>query len=333
MKLLVVVLNYRTAELVVDCLRSLEAEIAAIGDARVVVVDNASDDGSVEFIATAIEEEGWGGWAALQPQATNDGFAAGNNRAIELALANDDAPQFVHLLNSDTFVRPGALGVLLEFMDAHPEVGLSGSRLEDPDGTQQHSRYRFPTARGEFAQGMGMRAVHALLRGSLVATPLSNDAHRTDWVAFASVMIRSAVFEDVGLLDEGYFMYFEDTDFALQARRAGWTCWYVPASRVVHLVGRSSGVTVRGIRGGRRPRYWFDAHARYHRKNRGRLAQWCVALAWLSGYGLGRLRRTLLGRVESDPPWLWWDFLCHSIALPTGGASQPARTDQGAPQA
>jgi hypothetical protein len=332
-RLLVIILNYRTAQLALDCLRSLEEEIATLGDARVVVVDNASGDGSAERIAAVIEQEGWGAWVELLPQATNGGFSAGNNRAIELALASADTPRYVHLLNSDTVVGRGALETLLEFMDAHPDVGLAGSRLDELDGTQQHSRFRFPTACGEFAQGASMRAVSTFLRDHIVAPPLVDEAHEIDWVAFASVMIRGTVFEDVGLLDEGYFMYFEDTDFALRARRAGWSCWYVPDSRVVHLVGQSSGVTARGGRGARRPRYWFDAHARYHRENHGRLAEWWIAFVWLAGHGFGRLRRLLMMRTETEPPWLWWDFLRYRLTWrPAGGAGRRAAA-QGAPKA
>ncbi|MDP6761659.1 MAG: glycosyltransferase family 2 protein [Planctomycetota bacterium] len=329
MKLLVVVLNYRTAELAIDCLRSLEGEIAAVGDARVVVVDNASGDGSVERIAAVIEAEGWDGWCELRPQETNGGFAAGNNRAIAPALAGSDPPRFVHLLNSDTAVRPGALATLLEFLEARPRVGLAGSRLDGEDGEQQHSRYRFPTARGEFAQGTSLRVVHSLFERHVVAPPLTDEAHEIDWVAFASVMIRTEVFADVGLLDEGYFMYFEDTDFALQARRAGWTCWYVPASRVMHLVGRSSGVTVLGERPARRPRYWFDAHARYHRKNRGPWAERRTALVWLVAHGLAFVRRLVTARANTQPPWLWWDFLRYRLTW-RGGATDSG--PQGAPK-
>jgi len=142
--LLVVIVNYRTADLVIDCLRSIEAEIAGHPGRRVVVTDNASGDGSVDRIAGAIAEQGWGGWAELMPLAGNGGFASGNNAAIRPALAGDDPPRYVLLLNPDTVARPGAIAALLDFLErldglaaaieayANPELALDALVLAWP---------------------------------------------------------------------------------------------------------------------------------------------------------------------------------------------------------
>src|SRR5205814_4594209 len=135
--------------------------------------------------------------------------------------------------------------------------------------------------------------VSRLLASRIVAGPVPPQACATDWVAGASMIIRSAVFDSAGLMDEKYFMYFEEVDFCLQAKRAGWPCWYVPASRVVHLVGAASGVTDVKKPARRRPRYWFESPSRSFRRNPGRLYQTLSHLAWACGYALVRARRRL----------------------------------------
>jgi hypothetical protein len=132
-------------------------------------------------------------------------------------------------------------------------------------------------------------------------------------MAGASMMIRRAVFDSIGLMDEAYFLYFEETDFCLRARRAGWLCWYVPASRVVHLVGQSSGVTDTRSRPKRMPRYWLESRRRYFRRNHGWLYALLADCAWAFGFALWRLRRWLQRKPDHDPPGLLWDFMRFSF--------------------
>jgi len=305
----IVIVNYRTPDLVIDCLRSLAGEIAGEGDWRAVVVDNASGDGSAEKIGGAIRAKGWDAWAELLPTDSNRGFAGGNNAAIRPMLAGPQPSDYVLLLNSDTVVRPGALRALVDFVERHPDVGIAGSRLEDPDGTPQRSAFRFPTIWSEFESGIRLGFVSRLLCRRVVAPPVRDAAHPTDWMAGASMMIRRDVFEAIGLMDEGYFLYFEETDFCLRARRAGWLCWYVPASRVVHLVGQSSGVTDSKRPAKRVPRYWFESRRRYFRKNHGWLYALLADSAWTLGFALWRIRRQLQRKPDHDPPGLLWDFV------------------------
>src|SRR5688572_7852256 len=154
MHLLVVIVNYRTPELTIDCLRSLAADGMPRDERKVVVVDNASPDDSVDRIRRAIDADDWSSWASVTAAPRNGGFAYGNNVAVREALASDRPPKYVLLLNSDTLVRPGAIDALERFLDARPEVGIVGSRLEDPDGTPQCSAYRFPSLRSEFAEAV-----------------------------------------------------------------------------------------------------------------------------------------------------------------------------------
>jgi GT2 family glycosyltransferase len=311
---LIVVVNYRTAGLTVDCLRSLAPEVDSVPGARVVVTDNASGDGSAERIGAAVREHGWGGWVSVVPLATNGGFAFGNNAAIRPALASDDPPRYVLLLNPDTVVRPGALRALVAFIDARPDVGLAGARLEDPDGTPQVSAFRFHSVLGELEDGLRLGLASRVLARWSVWAAVPEAPGPVDWVAGACLIVRREVFEAVGLLDERYFMYFEEVDFCLRARRAGWPCWYVPSARVVHLVGKSSGVTdVAVARTKRRPAYWFASRRLFFRTRYGRARAALADLVWASAFATYRVRRFLQRKPDTDPRLLLWDFLRYNV--------------------
>ena len=310
-RLLVVIVNYRSAGLTADCLRSLAPEVAANPGTRAVVVENAS--GEEAALRAAIVEVGGGDWASLVVAGENAGFAAGNNVAIGPALGRECPPRYVLLLNPDTIVRPGAIGALLEFMDAHPDVGIAGSRLEGLDGRAQRSAFRFPSVLGELEGGLRLGLATRLLRRWVVAPPVPEDEGPTDWVSGASMIVRREVFEAIGLLDGGYFMYYEEVDFCGRAIAAGWPCWYVPSSRVVHLVGQSSGVTDAVSQKRPRPAYWFASRRRYFRAHLGAFGTTLADLAWSSAFASYRLRCLVQRKPDTDPPRLLRDFLRHNF--------------------
>ena len=315
MNLLIVIVNYRTAGLTVDCLHSLATEVAGMPGTKVVVTDNASGDDSVSRLQAALEENGWSGWASVQPLEHNGGFASGNNAAIRPALAAADRPRYVLLLNPDTIVLPGALPTLVAYLDGRPEVGLAGSHLEDGDGAASASAFRFPTVLGEVEGGLRLGAATKLLARWAVCPPIPTTARAVDWVAGACLIVRREVFEAVGLLDERYFMYFEEVDFCLRARRAGWPCWYVPEARVVHLIGQSSGVTDLARPRKRRPAYWFHARRRFFLTHHGRARTVLANLAWASAYATYRVRRFLQRKPDADPESFLRDFVRYNFLV------------------
>jgi N-acetylglucosaminyl-diphospho-decaprenol L-rhamnosyltransferase len=347
MKLLIVIVNYRSADLTIDCLRSLEGQL---DDAKVIVTDNKSPDDSVNRLNAAASENRWGDWLTIMPLDRNGGFAYGNNAAIAPALnlprdtglwpvqapieataiadsnethtghrpvsqTDSSKPDFILLLNPDTIVRPGAIKALLDFMTANPKVGIAGSRLEDPDGTPQRSAFRFHSIAGEFERGIRMGFVTRMLSKKMIAPPVSNETGPCDWVAGASMIVRREVFETAGLMDERYFMYFEEVDFCLTAKRKGWPCWYVPASRVVHLVGAVSQLSDSRKHRARRPGYWFESRRRYFVKNHGWLYAALADLSYLAAHTIWRTRRFLQGKEDTDPPKLLLDSVSHSVFL------------------
>lgn len=313
-QLAIIILNYRTPKLTVDCLHSLVEEVTSLPDIRVIVVDNASNDGSVEIIQTAVTTENWN-WVTVLPLDHNGGYAAGNNAAIRSLLASDQPPNYVLLLNPDTVVHPGAVSALVNFMDKHPQVGIAGSRLEDPDGTPQRSAFRFPSVLSELNDGLRLGVVTQLLSKWIVAPPVSEVACQTDWVAGASMIVRHQVFDTIGLMDEKYFLYYEEVDFCLAAHRAGWICWYVPESRVIHFVGQSSGITDTKQKPKRRPAYWFDSRRRFFVKNYGWAYAVLTELVWASSFAAWRLRRVIQRKPDDDPPNFLQDFLLNSVLM------------------
>lgn len=338
----IVIVNYRSADLTLDCLDTLSPEAAGsetFGGFDVIVTDNDSPDDSVEVLQREIDQRGYGEWCKLMPLPKNGGFAYGNNEAIRAALKRDTLPDYVHLLNPDTLVRPGAIGALVRFMDEHPKVGIAGSRLEWPDGTQQHSAFRFHSIAAEFASNARIGVVDKLLKNKIVAPPCRPDTFQTDWVAGASLIVRRDVFDAVGLLDENYFMYYEEMDFVQQANRAGWPCYYVQDSRIVHLIGQVSGVTNAKAEGTantndsgeakpvkpeptqpepiQRPKpraaYWYDARAYYWRKCHGRFNKFVADVAFVAGLLSWRLYRRLRGKPDQDPQRLLRDFVKYNF--------------------
>ena len=311
MKLLVVILNYRVPHLTIGCLRSLAPEVPHIAGFRAVVVENGSGDDSEELLRRAIAANGWDAWVELAPVARNLGFTKGNNLIVRRAMASKDPPQYVLLLNADTVVQGGAIRRLVQFMDEHPRAGIAGSRLEFPDGRPQGSPFRFPSIASEFDRGLRIGVISRWLSGRAVSPPKPPAAAPVDWVAGAAMIIRRGVIEALGPLDEGYFAYFEDADYCLNARRAGWATWYLPESLIFHFEGASSGIDA--LAKTRLPAYWFQARRWYFLKNHGRRYAAMADTAFLLGCACHWLRRTIRRRRDANPPHLLLDSLRHSV--------------------
>lgn len=253
----------------------------------------------------------------------NGGFAAGNNAALRQILAAGKRPDYVLLLNPDTVPREGAVEALADFLDAHPRAGIAGSRLEYADGAAQTSAFRFPTVAGELEHGARFGPLSQLLARRRISMPIADRAHAADWVTGASMMIRTKVIDDIGFLDEGYFLYYEEVDYCRRAAAVGWQCWVVPESRVVHLISRSTGIE-EPLQPRRVPDYWFASRQRYYAKHHRPLDAWCASLAWAAGFALWRVKRRLTGQADPDPPRLLRDFVRHTLIAPLVGPDRPA---------
>jgi hypothetical protein len=315
MKLLIVIVSYKVTDLTIDCLKSLAGEIERVPDTQVAVCENGTGPDEVQRLREAIDQNGWASWCTLTAIETNLGFTGGNNVVLREAMASENKPDYVLLLNSDTIVLPHALDALVDFMDATPQVGIGGSRLEMPDGTVHISAFRYHTIANEFDRGLRIGVVSKLMSPWCLTYPPPAQACEADWVAGASMIIRRAVLEQVGLLDEDYYTYFDDIDYCMRARRAGWPTWYVPASRVIHLVGCSTKISdpskEQVIKP--RPRYWYQARTRFFVKSYGCVYAGIADLAFLAGFAIWRLRRWLQRKPDPDPKNMLLDTWRNSV--------------------
>jgi GT2 family glycosyltransferase len=305
MRLCIVIVNYRTPGLVLDALESLTGQLEA-GLDQVVVVDNASGDDSADRIEHAIAARGFANFCRVIRSPRNGGFSAGNNIGIRAA----DASYYL-LLNSDTIVRERAVPLLLAEMEAHPEVGIAGPRLEWPDGTPQISCFRDHTPLSELLAAAKTGPISALLHAFEVPLPVADEVIEAHWVSFACVLIRREVVEKIGLLDEGYFMYFEDSDYCRAARAVGFRIGYFPGAHVVHLRGGTSDVKKRLAARRRPPRYLYASRARYFRKGYGVVGLLTANALWQLGRAIS-LGRELIGHKAPhtcEKEWLdnWTD--------------------------
>ena len=295
MKLCVVILNYRRAALTIDCLTTLEGEIKGHADRCAVCIDNDSDDGSGDVIERAVREHRWESWLKLVRSPTNRGFAGGNNLGFQMV----DAENYL-LLNSDTRMLSGSVSKLLEALSQHPEVGAIGPRLEGPDGQAQISAFRYRTPITEMLDAAGTGPLDRMFRKCLVPMGVFDEPVEAQWVSYACIMIRKAVIDQIGLMDDQYFMYFEDIDYSRRMQKAGWRVLHFPEARVVHIRGGSSSVKAAIKARTRVPKYYYESRSRYFAKFYGGVVGlWMTNCLWLLGRSIA-LVRELVGNKESD---------------------------------
>ncbi|MDF1809957.1 MAG: glycosyltransferase family 2 protein [Phycisphaerales bacterium] len=309
-KLAIVVLNYKTPDLVIDCLQSIHGQIDERFH-RVVVVDNYSGDDSADKIENAIDTHSWSEWVSVVRSPVNAGFAAGNNVGINAILAD-----VYLLLNSDTIVREGAIKTLLTTMSEHSDVDMLGPQLEWPDGKPQISTFRYRTPISEMMYAAKLGLLGRLFPKHVVARELSEFEVGLDWVSFACIAIRKKVFDSVGLLDEKYFMYFEDMAMCRKATKAGFKIAYQPDAHVVHLRGGSSPVKEQTIQRKRRPAYYYAARSHYLRSSYGLVGFILGNILWTMGWILS-LVRGKSGAVAREQFDIWKSPV-HQV--PIGGA-------------
>jgi N-acetylglucosaminyl-diphospho-decaprenol L-rhamnosyltransferase len=244
-------------DLLRTCLASLEANRPSAGEMLVHVVDNASADGTAEmvrdeFAAVVLHALDW-----------NSGFSVGNN----IVLRRSRAP-FVLALNPDTEVGAGVLDHMLNLMRSRPEVGMSTCRLVRPDGSFDHAAKRaFPTPVGALAHfvGIGRRAGAPSRLAQYRAPALGeHESGEVDAVNGAFMLVRREAIDDVGLLDEGYWLYMEDLDWCFRFKLKGWKVWYEGAVTAVHVKGGTS--IASGHRGLRSNVAFHRSMGRFYRK-------------------------------------------------------------------
>lgn len=234
----IIIVNWNTRDLLAECLESVcDDQLQMIGEqtpiTEIIVVDNASTDGSVGMVRDRFPS------VHLRENSENIGFARANNQAIRMAMG-----RFILLLNSDTVVQPNALQLLIEALERYPKAGAAGPQVLNPDGTLQNCYGSLPSI---FSELIGPYAFDTLTKpwgrigGRMHKTLMPNERCKAvDRVSFACTMIRREALEQVGLLDERFEFYSEDYDYFMRLRQVGWETIFCPQSRIVHHWGASS---------------------------------------------------------------------------------------------
>lgn len=313
-RLLVSIVNYNSARLVCEMLPSLIEQLINQVD-KVVIVDNKSSDDSAELIQQFIKERCLHEQILFIASDINGGFSFGNNLAIKEGIKSvGHEPKYVLLLNPDAKPEPGAIESLITFAEQNPQVGLAGSQLLDENGNTQRSAFTFHSIMSELLSSLRLGILDKYFSHYLVSSGLIPiQPTKIDWLAGASMLIRYQVIRDIGFMDENYFLYFEETDYCLQAKLSNWECWYVPQSKVIHLEGQSTGVVSNDKHRRRRPQYWFESRQYYFIKNHGRVYLALADLIWITGFTFRKFRYFLQRKKNTEPKLMLFDFCRNSI--------------------
>ncbi|MBM4467019.1 MAG: glycosyltransferase family 2 protein, partial [Chloroflexi bacterium] len=228
----IVIVNWNVRDLLRICLHSIFQLPLSNFQREVIVVDNASSDGSVAMIEEEFPQ------VQLIANSENVGFTVGNNQGIAASRG-----RYILLLNPDTEIVGDALATMVEYMDEHPQVGALGPQLLNPNGSIQSSRRRFPTMTTAFLESTILQQRfpdNAVLRRYYILDHPDDEIQEVDWVTGACLLARRKTVEEVGLLDEGFFMYSEELDWCRRAKERGWKVVYLPTARVIHHGAQSS---------------------------------------------------------------------------------------------
>ncbi|ODG99016.1 glycosyltransferase [Nostoc sp. KVJ20] len=245
----IILVNYNGAEILVDCLNSIQKFID-IPNYEIILVDNASSDGSVELVAANYP------YIRLVKQIENRGFGAGNNVGAKLATG-----EFLLLLNTDTVLISNILPHLIQLMEADPQVGIIGPKLLNPDGSLQISVSPALGIKGEYEARQIHQAYQQLSQRNLIEQKFQ-EIQEVDIVVGAAFFIRSSLFHDLGGFDENFFMYFEESDLCQRVQYQGYKIIYTPHISLIHLKGYSiqKAANIMAIEYRRSQIYYYQKH-------------------------------------------------------------------------
>jgi GT2 family glycosyltransferase len=282
MKLSIIIVNWNTCDLLAGCLSSIYAH-SPPDSFEVLVIDNASTDGSAQLVGEHFPQ------VQLIENRENLGFARANNRAIKQSTG-----RYLLLLNPDTEVQPGALETLVEYMEKNPQVGAAGSRLLNPDGSLQISCFPAPTLFRELWRLFHLDKVYPLGTYAMKTWELDR-ARPVDVLMGACMILRRETLHQVGLFDEDYFMYSEETDLCNRIQRAAWGLSWVPQAKVMHYAGQSTRLVSADMFIN-----LYHSKIMYFRKNHSRLAGYAYKFILLAA-ALGRLAIAPAAFLEKPP--------------------------------
>lgn len=324
--IVVVVLNYKTPDLSVIAAKSAAKAMTSFGGV-ILLVDNASPDDSFEQMQQGVQLVDWPNHLDVQvlQSGCNGGFGAGNNFGIRAGLAICPDAEFVYILNPDARVDDTAISALVQHLDTNPKVAIAGSWISGEDGADHCSAFRFPGLASEFEAATRFGPVTRVLKKYVLPMHVPDATGPVGWIVGASMLARASVLTEIGLFDETFFLYFEETDLCLRAQRAGHQVHFVRESRVVHIGSVSTGMGTWK----RTPPYWYESRWYYYSKNYGRAYAFVATLLNVTGTLVWRIRRRIEGKPNTDAHRFIRDLIAHDVKAlfrPTPGASIQSMT-------
>lgn len=313
MKLVTIIVNYKTADMTLDAATAAIKQLQIIdAKTKLVIVDNDSRDGSFETLQAAVahhiaESDDYWQNVSVVSSAKNGGFGAGNNIAMQAFMQGDAPPDYFYILNSDAFPEAQSIALLIKQLDENPVVGITGSYIHGEDQVPHITAFRFPTIFSELEGSIQLGLITKLLKQYSVPMGIPQKTQQVDWLAGASMMLRRDMLEQIGLFDERYFLYFEETDLCHRAKNAGWATVYVLESSVSHIGSVSTGMR----KWQKIPEYWLDSRRRYFSQRYGKAYYRVATLVRIFGELVWRLRVKLEGKPDTMPSGFVYDLARH----------------------
>ncbi|MEM0947193.1 MAG: glycosyltransferase family 2 protein [Pseudomonadota bacterium] len=279
----VIVVNYGTVDLAVRAVESILERKHGGREVTVHLVDNASPGDDAGRMQEVHQASGWEGRVRLWLSDENLGFGRGNNLVIDALLsAAEDAPEFVFLLNPDAALINEAVDLLACELEADDGAGAAGAAIELPDGTAQAAAFRFPRPVDEVVRTINFGPLDRLFGVTDNEHPTGPEGGVVDWLTGAAVMFRLDALRQTGSFDPGFFLYYEEVDLMRRLHVEGWRSRFIPAARVLHVMGAATGNPFEGRK--RTPEYVYRSRRRYFEKAHGRPVALAMAAGiWIAG--------------------------------------------------
>jgi len=281
----IIIVSYNVRHHLRECLLSIYRSTKGTSF-EIIVVDNNSGDGSVDMVKSEFPA------VRLIENSQNFGFAKATNQGLK-----ENRGRHILLLNPDTIVLPNALDKMVEFMEANPQAGALGCRLLYPDGRLQPSCRSFPTLTTAFFENTGLEKLfprNKVIGRHRIGYWGHNDIREVDQPTGAALMVRREIIAQVGLMDEQFYIYYEDIDWCFRIKKRGWKIYFIPLAQIIHYGGQSAGLNMAKMR-----IQGYKSRHKFFRKHYGILSEWIVKQMDLWGLILKTLYRTAIISVNS----------------------------------
>jgi GT2 family glycosyltransferase len=308
-KVAIITVTYNSADFIDEYLSSV-AHFLKESEHRLIIVDNRSSDNTCELIREFALNHNLTQQLHIDPLKENSGFGKGCNKGAE--IAQRFAPDYYWFLNPDTRLLEDSGSALLALFAQQPETDFAGSVLINEQSMPRPGAFRFPGLLNIILSNLRLGLLDKLFSDYTTAIPLQLTPYDADWLTGASFMVKKSCFEQLKGFDPFYFLYFEEVDLFLRAKKRGHTVKACPNSKIFHISGASTGINTKNTKPKRRPDYWFESRRHFYTKNFGRGYFTLADILFLISHSLWLARCKLQGKDSNTPPYLAKDIIRHS---------------------